>query len=231
MTMDEDTHHPPTTNHQPRGWPKAILYDHDGTLVNSLPVVVAATNAALTAAGFPAQPDHVVIKAMVLPTAPRMGFHSGVTDPVRLAHMAAEFYRHANLLPHHATAYPGVPALLAEVAARGIAQGVISNNQGAFVRRVVAALGLAQYLGPVLGEEDMPAPKPDPRGLLQAAASLGVRAQDCWFVGDAGPDREAARSAGMLAIGVTWGIHRRDELEALGFDRLIDAPGELLTAG
>jgi len=221
---------PPTTNHQPPEWsaPHAILYDHDGTLVNSLPVVVEATNAALVMAGYSRQPAEVVIKAMVLPTGPRMGFHSGSNDLGVQAALAAAFYREANLRPHLASAYPGVHDLLAAVHRRGVPQGVISNNEGVFVRRVVTALGLMPFLGPVLGEEDVPAPKPDPRGLLLAAAQLGVLPDQCWYVGDAPPDLAAARGAGMTAIGVTWGIHTRTEMEALGFDRLIDHPAALL---
>jgi HAD superfamily hydrolase (TIGR01509 family) len=224
----QDAHPTPPTTHHARGWPKAILYDHDGTLVNSLPVVVAATNAALVAAGFAEQSPEVVVKAMILPTGPRMGFHSGVDDPRIQAELASAFYHHANLRPGLASAYPGIGALVAEVQQRGIGQGVVSNNQGAFVRRVVAALGLDRAFGPVLGEEDVPATKPDPRGLLQAASHLGVAAQACWFVGDAPPDQAAALAAGMRSIGVTWGIHARSEMAGMGFDVLIDEPAELL---
>ena len=208
--------------------PAAVLYDHDGTLVNSLPVVVAATNAALVAGGYLAQPAEVVIKAMVLPTGPRMGFHSGCTDRAVQASLAASFYREANLRPDLASAYSGVHEMLVAVHQRGIPQGVISNNEGVFVRRVVSALGLMPFLGPVLGEEDVPAAKPDPRGLLLAAAQLGVQPDQCWFVGDAPPDLAAARGAGMVAIGVTWGIHSREEMAKLGFDVLIDHPSALL---
>ena len=116
----------------------AILYDHDGTLVNSLPVVVAATNGVLAKNGYPVETPEVVIAAMVLATAPRMGHHARVSDPLVQRRLAAEFYAEARILgPRLATAYDGIAELLATIAGRGIAQGVISNNQGEVVRIIV----------------------------------------------------------------------------------------------
>lgn len=207
--------------------PTAVLYDHDGTIVDSLAVVVAATNAVLVAEGFAPAPPEAVIAGMVLPTGPRMGSHTGERDPGRQQQLAQAFYAAAHRLPHLAKPYPGIAALLAALHTAGIGQGVISNNQGRFIRVVTATLGLDPWLAVQIGEEDMPAPKPDPRGLLLAATRLGCDPARCWFVGDAGPDARAARAAGMRAIGVTWGTHPRSELATLGFDQLVDHPDEI----
>lgn len=210
--------------------PVGIFFDHDGTLVDSLDVVVEATNAVLVAEGLDPAPRAVVVAAMVKATGPRMGFHCRCEDPQRQDRLAQDFYREANRLPHLARTYPGVPALLGGLAGRGLRLGLVSNNQGAFVRRVLNALGLAAWLQVVLGEEDMPAPKPDPRGLLSAARRCGCAAPDCWYVGDSAVDLAVARAAGMGAVGVTWGTTPRRELEAMGFDLLVDTPGELALA-
>ena len=205
-----------------------MVYDHDGTLVDSLAVVVEATNAVLAARGLPPRPAPEIIKAMVLHTAPRMGFHAGIADPAVQQALAGEFYAEAIRMPERALVYDGVPALVAAIAARGLGQGVVSNNQGAFVRAAMAHLGLARDFGPLLGEEDIPAPKPSPSGLLLAAERLGVAPDECLFLGDSPTDAHAALAAGMHAVGVTWGIHGRDEMGSMGFAVLVDHPAEVL---
>lgn len=207
----------------------AILYDHDGTLVNSLPVVVAATNAVLARHGFPVEPPQVVIDAMVYATTPRMGFHARGSDPALHPQLAEEFYAEARRLgPLHATAYDGVHELLTSVSARGIKQGIISNNQGEVVRIITRHLGLAAHLALAWGEDDVRAPKPAPDGIRQAAEQLGIALDRVLFIGDSENDSEAAQAAGVRCVGVTWGIHPRAKLATLGFDHLIDHPRELI---
>lgn len=207
----------------------AVLYDHDGTLVNSLPVVVAATNTVLVRHGFPAEPPQVVIDAMVYATTPRMGFHARGSDPALHPQLAAEFYAEARRLgPLHATAYAGVDDLLTTFAKLGIRQGIISNNQGEVVRIITGHLGLARHLAFAWGEDDVTTPKPAPDGIRQAAATLGIPLARILFVGDSENDSEAAQAAGVCCVGVSWGIHTRTKLTTLGFDHVIDHPRELL---
>jgi phosphoglycolate phosphatase-like HAD superfamily hydrolase len=209
----------------------AVIFDHDGTLVDSLAVVVAATSAVLRRVGGPIPEPASIIQAMVLPTAPRMGFHLGIADPGQQSQLADAYYAEALLQVTAARVYPGVPELCAAVAALGLPQAVVSNNEGVFVRRCMAHVGLMAWFRPsaVLGEEDMAAPKPHHAGPGAAARRLGVDGNGCAFVGDSPVDLGAARAAGMAAIGVTWGTHTRQELETYGFDALVDHPRELLT--
>lgn len=207
---------------------RAVIYDHDGTLVDSLRVVVAATNRVLLANGHAEEPPEVVVAGMVLATGPRLGHHAGTADRAVQARLAAEFYAAARELgPLHARAYDGIPSVVAAFAARGIGQAVVSNNEGAVVRIIMRHLGMAQHFGALYGEDDVPAPKPDPRGIIQAAAALGVELADCVFIGDSENDSDAARAAGVRSIGVTWGIHPRARMGQLGFSALIDRPEEL----
>ncbi len=166
------------TSRPPRSAPiLGVIYDHDGTLVNSLPVVVAATNRALVEHGHAEDAGAAIIAAMVLPTAPRMGHHSGVSDSAGQWRLAHAFYRIARELAGLATLYPGVPELLAACAGRGLPQGVVSNNDGAFVRAVLTGFGLDHHFAALIGEQDMPAPKPDPAGLLLAAGRMARAAR------------------------------------------------------
>ena len=206
----------------------AVIYDHDGTLVDSLAVVVAATNTALRDRGLPECPANDIIKGMAYPTIPRMGLHSQLTEPTVLAQLASEFYVAMQRLPHLVRAYDGVPELIAEIASRRLPQGMVSNNSGAFIRAAMHHLGLATSFTALLGEEDCPAPKPDHRGALLAAVQCGVAPEACLFIGDSPADCDAAHGAGMRAVGVTWGIHDATEMSAMGFDVLVDHPREIL---
>ncbi len=207
----------------------AVLYDHDGTLVNSLPVVVEATNRVLVRHGYPIELPADIIAGMVLATAPRMGHHARNSDRAVQEIMAADFYAEARVLgPQLATAYMGVADMLNAVSGLNLPQGVVSNNQGEVVRLILTHLKLADRFALMYGEDNVPAPKPHPSGLQQAARSLGVDIHRCVYVGDSENDSEAAIAAGMPCIGVTWGIHPRAMMMSLGFNQVIDFPHELV---
>jgi phosphoglycolate phosphatase len=217
---------------RPAPWPKniaGVIYDHDGTLIDSLGAVVAATNRALREHGFaPAAADDI-IAGMARATAPRMGWHSGVADPAAQQRLALAFYAAARVLsPRRSRPYPGIAGLVRSLARRGIRQGVVSNNEGALVRAVLAAHGLAIHFGAIRGDADVPAPKPDPRGLLQCVEALGLTPGKCLYVGDSPCDAQTARAAGMASVGVTWGIHEPSQMGGMGFTRLVDSPAEFL---
>jgi phosphoglycolate phosphatase len=210
---------------------RAVLYDFDGTLVNSLGVVVAATNAVLAERGAPARPAPEIIAGMVHPTGLRIGGLLGIADAAEQRRLAAAFYAAAHrVCGEHAVVYDGIPAALAAVAATGLPQGVVSNNEGRLVRRLLDHLGLARHIGVAFGEEDVPEPKPDPRGVRLAAERLGVAARECVYIGDTPGDLHTALAAGMPCIGVAWGITPRAVLERERFTAVIDAPHQLAAA-
>jgi phosphoglycolate phosphatase len=192
-------------------------------------VVVAASNAVLAGHGFATLPGAEIIQGMVLPTAPRMGAHARQEDPLLQRRLAEEFYRQAHALTGLARGYDGIAQVLDTAHGLGIRQGVVSNNQGALVRRLLAQAGLDRCCELMWGEEDVPAPKPDPRGITAAATALGGLA-GCVFVGDGITDVLGALAVGMPVIGVTWGIHPRAEMEAMGFDLLVESAAELRAA-
>lgn len=207
-----------------------VVFDHDGTLVDSLDVVVHASNQVLTAFGKAAKPAAEIVAGMVHPTAPRLGLLASVDDPAVQQDMARLYNDLALRSSGLAKLYPGIDAMLANIDAMGWRQAVLSNSAGAFIRSILGRLGVATRFFSLVGETDMPAPKPDPRGLLALLHAAPWDACSAVYVGDSRTDLLTARAAGVRAVGVTWGAHSRDELAPLGFDALVDSPSELVQA-
>jgi phosphoglycolate phosphatase-like HAD superfamily hydrolase len=205
-----------------------IIFDHDGTLVNSLAVVVQASNQLLAEFGHGEKPGREIVAGMVHPTAQRLGLLAGVADPRTQQDMARRYDELAVAGSGVAVLYPGIAEMLASIAELGMAQAVLSNSAGAFIRGVLERLGVAARFMALIGEKDMPAPKPDPRGLLALVGHAGGVPGRAAYVGDSRTDLLTARAAGVRALGVTWGAHPRRELEPLGFDVLVDSPSELV---
>jgi phosphoglycolate phosphatase len=205
-----------------------VVFDHDGTLVNSLPVVVAASNAVLVAFGCERKPAAQIVAGMVYPTAPRLGILAGTADLEIQKKMARLYGELALRSSGLAELYPGIEVMLRDLKDLGRSLAVLSNSEGIFVRTILERLEVATYFFCLTGEEDMPAPKPDPRGLQRILERAGCGPQRAVYVGDSRTDLETARAAALPAIGVTWGAHPRGELENLGFDALVDTPSQLL---
>jgi phosphoglycolate phosphatase len=205
-----------------------VVFDHDGTLVNSLPVVVEASNEVMAVFGYPRKPRAEIVAGMVHPTAARLGLLAGTSDVGAQDEMARLYRELAMRSSKLAELYPGIEGLLRALHGLGLPLAVLSNSEGLFVRTILERLDVARYFFRLTGEDDMPAPKPDPRGLHRTLELAGCRPQRAVYVGDSRTDLETARAAGLQAMGVTWGAHPRVELEDLGFDALIDQPSQLV---
>lgn len=207
----------------------AIIFDHDGTLVDSIDCVVYCTNKVIENAGFKSEPVEKIKHGMAYPTAERFSFHTGVTDTLTLHQMSVEFYQIMNDEGlNYLKLYPGIKESLNVLANRGYALGMVTNNQGFFVRRGAARLEYAYNFGVILGEENVPAVKPNPSGLLQACAGLGRFPENCWYIGDGRPDYDAARAGALKSGLVSWGAHPRKDLIRLCPDKLFDSPEQLI---
>lgn len=207
----------------------AIIFDHDGTLVDSIDGVVVCTNKVIEKAGFKSEPLEKIKHGMAYPTIERFAFHTGITDASVLQQMSEDFYQRMNTEGlEYLKLYPGIKKSLNILARRGYALGMVTNNLGVVVRKGAARLKYAYDFAVILGEENVPSPKPDPSGLLQACAGLGARAENCWYIGDGKPDYEAARAGGLKCGLVSWGAHPRSELVKLGPEKLFDDPKELM---
>jgi phosphoglycolate phosphatase len=212
---------------------RAVLFDLDGTLLDTLADLAASGNAVLEARGFPPHPvdayrtyvgagmDHLVRAIFPEGSRPAPGPE---TEAVLRDYRAAYEARWQDAT----RPYEGIEALLEALVARGIALGVVSNKAHDFTQRCVEAFLPGLPWGAVLGAREGQAKKPDPAGALEAASMLGVDPGDCLFVGDSDVDMETARNAGMRPVGVAWGFRPISELLEAGAEWVIGHPGALL---
>ena len=210
---------------------KAIIFDLDGTLVDSIHDIARCGNEALTSLGFP---THSVdtYKALVGDGLAGLARKALPTDKREEATITKliDIYRTLYAAKWSATTrpYPGITKLLADISARGIKLAVLSNKSDDFTKMCVEQLLPARVFAEVRGESIGTPKKPDPQGALEVAATMEVGPGRCLFVGDSEIDLETARRAGMEFVAVDWGYRSRAELEEAGARRFISAPGELL---
>jgi len=204
----------------------AVLFDLDGTLVDSLPDIATALNHALVDHGLPKAPPELVRTwigggARVLI---ERAVGPDLVDPV-----LERFRAHYAAAPVVDTiVYEGLAPVLDALAAAGLALAVLTNKPHRLAVPICERLLGAWPFVAIAGARPGEPLKPDPAGALALAAQLGVAPARCALVGDAGTDIATARAAGMLAVGVSWGYRPRDELLAAGADWIADSPSQLL---
>jgi phosphoglycolate phosphatase len=209
---------------------RLVVFDLDGTLVDSSRDIAASLNAALgrVAPGTPAIPleqvlDFVGEGARLL--IERALAHAGLTLPAdEVLALYLDCYRERLL--DETRLYPGVGDALDTLAAAGVTLAVLTNKPGDMSRTILAGLGVAGHFARVLGAGDVAARKPDPAGLRLLLGELVVAPEQAWMVGDSATDVLAARAAGIRAAGVGWGFHTA-ALRAAGPDLSFDHPAEL----
>ncbi len=207
----------------PPRWP-TVLFDFDGTLADTIPLIVESYRHTLAVSGLPAVIDREIRGWIGRPLLPV--FEEGY--PGRGEELTAT-YRGWNLAHHDELIAPveGIGGVLEALRGAGVPIAVVSSKKAETVRLGLRAVGLDELISVAAGMDETSRHKPDPEPLLYAAAALGVEAGGCAYVGDAGVDIAAARAAGMGAVGVTWGAASRAELEAARPDALADTVADL----
>ena len=210
---------------------KAVIFDLDGTLLDTIADIADSMNRVLAGHGLPvhersAYLDFVgggmdVLVQRALPA----GSDHGKLVPKLLASMRKEYAASWRVA---SKPYPGIPRLLDGLSSRGVPFCVLSNKIDVFTQEMVGAL-----LGPweffaVRGLRTGSARKPDPGQALELAARLGVQPGEILFVGDSDVDMQTARGAGMVPVGVLWGYQSRARLLSGGAEFLLQKPGDLL---
>lgn len=205
-----------------------IIFDHDGTLINSLPQVIQSTQEVLDKFGFPRLTEEQIRHSMILATTERMAFSAGQPENLKLGReMAGAWFERADQLAlDHTEAYEGMHDLVKYLHESKVKLAVLSNNRGSLVRKIMAERELMEYFPIAFGEEDVPKTKPDPSGVEMILQCWGMEPSDVLFIGDSSSDYGAAKSSGCRDLGVCWGAHTRSELEPMGWEYLVDTVSE-----
>jgi phosphoglycolate phosphatase len=209
---------------------RLVVFDLDGTLVDSARDIAASVNEALLRLA-PASPPLSLERVVAFVGDGARVLIERVLGHARLALTADEVlpvylecYERRAL--ETTRLYPGVEAALAALEAAGCALAVLTNKPGELSRAILGGLGVAGRFERIWGGGDTPARKPDPAGLLALLAQLEARADEAWLVGDSPTDVMTARAASVRVAGALWGFDPQG-LRAAAPDRLLTEPDRL----
>jgi phosphoglycolate phosphatase len=217
---------------------KGIIFDIDGTLANSWKLGFDATVSVLEKHGIPTITEECYHEHCIYCTPERLARHAGLVpgaadfDKVGAA-LGKEFDDMYVELVDTTTAgfYPGMHSILKNVPS-GVALGALTNACVAYAHAVLKANeedGLYSRFGSIHGADSVPTPKPSPDGLLQVCQDLGLKPEECVYIGDSPSDAGAAAAAGMPSIGVLWGSNGEEKLRKAPFSQIIQTVEELET--
>ena len=213
---------PPTPNPDFKLFPRAVLFDLDGTLLDSAPDMLATVNRMRAARGR---------APMALE-----GLRPHVSRGARAMSAAAfpdvppeflDLYREE--LGRHSHPFEGVEAMLSALERAGACWGIVTNKPEYLAREILPQLGWQARCAVLVGGDSLPERKPHPLPLLHAAAAIAVDPADCVYVGDDRRDIDAARAAGMPSVVALWGYRLDDDDPAAWQgDAMIDTVQQLL---
>ena len=209
---------------------RGVLFDLDGTLLDTALDMAAALNRTRDSEGLAALP-HEHIRPLVSHGAPRLlQFAFGVPEPARyelLRQRFLGFYREA--LAVHTRLFDGFERVLAHLEANGLRWGIVTNKPGWLTEPLLAQVGLTPRCGCVVAGDTLPERKPHPMPLLHAAGLLGLEPRHCVYVGDAERDVQAARNAGMIPLVAGFGyLGAGEDPAAWAADAIFARPEDLI---
>ncbi|MEO7198708.1 MAG: phosphoglycolate phosphatase [Dokdonella sp.] len=211
--------------------PAAVLFDLDGTLVDSAPDLVAAVAVLCRELGAP-PPDAQKVRSVVS-AGGRSMLRAGLPQLDEAAievHLARFLAIYAENLGLHTRPYAGIAALLAELETRDIVWGIVTNKPGWLARPLLEQVTLGSRCAALVTGDCLPVRKPDPAPLLRACELAGVEVNRCVYVGDDLRDIEAGRAAGMPTVAAAWGYLNGSDPAKWGADLVVASPVDLLAA-
>jgi len=210
---------------------RAVLFDLDGTLIDSAPDLAGAGNDMRIARGLPPFPI-AHFRPMVGSGARGMvarAFDVGPHDATFVALRDEFLQRYEARMTQETRVFDDMLPVLSAFDARPLPWGIVTNKAVRFADPLARALGLLPRAATLVCGDTTAHAKPHPEPLLEAARRLGVAAADCVYVGDDLRDVQAGRAAGMVTVAVHWGyLGEGDAIEAWGADHLVQTPHELL---
>ena len=207
---------------------RAVLFDLDGTLTDTIQDISDAMNRSLRLHGLPEWT--VAEYCYLVGDGAKILAQRAVRDRQDLALSVQKEYQAYYETHTRVTSkpYDGIPEMLRAMTDRGFPLAVFSNKPDADTKNVVSYFFPDVDFKVVRGQVEGVPVKPDPMGALAVADSLGVRPEEVLYLGDTATDMRCAVNAGMQPVGVLWGFRKRDELEESGAKWIIAHPAEAL---
>lgn len=205
------------------------MIDLDGTLLDTIPDLAAATNLMLEALGEAALPLGTV-RNFVGKGIPRLveralardiDGKAGVEVMARALPMFERFYAEVN--GRHTTMYPGVREGLELMRGAGFRLACVTNKAGAFALPLLERMGLAPFFEQTVSGDTLPRKKPDPMQLLHVCSEFGIAPARMLMIGDSGNDVQAARAAGCPVFCVPYGYNEGHDVQSLEVDAIVGA--------
>lgn len=210
--------------------PQAVLFDLDGTLLDSAPELGAAANVLLKDRGFPLRPlvDYRAHAGSGARGMLRVALDIGPDHPDYERHKS-EFLRAYETVLFQTVAFAEVPSVLAQLQQSGLPWGIVTNKAERLALPLIASLPVLASAAVVVCGDTTPHAKPHPEPLFEAARRLGVAPSDCVYVGDDERDIVAGRAAGMRTVAALYGyLGPSAQPEAWGADASIERLSDLL---
>ena len=192
---------------------KGILFDNDGTLVDTHDLILASMRHSTRTVLGRVIPDDVLLRKVGQPLAVQMRDFSD--DPEEQREILRVYREHNHAIHDEVVrAFPGVAEGLATLVERGYALGVVTSKMHALAWRGLEITGLAPYLACCIGADDCKRFKPEAEPVLRGAEALGLTPDQCIYVGDAPFDIQAGKAAGTLTAAALWGMFPAEVLRA-----------------
>ena len=205
----------------------AVLFDLDGTLVDSIELIVAAAMKAFASRPGPSPSEEQIRNTIGRPLPTTFG--PWLVDDDDLPFLISKYREYQ--LEHHdrlTNAYDGIVDAVAALDAAGCRMGIVTSKVGFMAERALVHTGLARYMQCVIASDSTTRHKPDPEPVFAALEKLGAEPAHACFVGDSPYDIQAGRAAGVHTVGVTWGAFTRETLIDAGADVILQRPPELV---
>lgn len=209
---------------------KLVIFDLDGTLLNTIADLAYSTNHALHSNGFPEHPlaDYPFFVGNGINKLFERALPEGEKTEANVWKIRQAF------LPYYDThntdytvPYPGIPELLVQLQAGGYRLAVASNKYQRATEKLIACYFPGIRFAAVLGQREGIPVKPDPAIVQTILETAGVAKEEVLYVGDSGVDMQTATNSGVTSVGVTWGFRPRRELEENGADYIVDTAEEI----
>src|SRR5919107_2175434 len=206
---------------------RTVLFDLDGTLIDSLRLILDSYHHTLAQHGFPARTDTDWLKGVGTPL--RVQLAEWQDDPGTLEAMIAT-YREYNLEHHDrmVTVYPGVLDAVREIKAAGLQTGLVTSKNRHGALRGLTLVGLEALMDVMVCADEVSNPKPHPEPVEKAVALLGADPARTVYVGDSIHDMHSGRAAGVKTAAALWGPFGRSHLESAKPDFWLETPADLV---